>query len=55
MFRAYAEEFKNGGSVKRGGRRIRKPDNMPKRNKKNKIRGWNDRSRCKSLSQKESR
>ena len=35
MFRAYAEEFSKGGSVKRGGRRIRKPDNMPKRNKKN--------------------
>ena len=39
MFKSYAEEFKNGGqatkTVKRGGRRIRKPDNMPKRNKKN--------------------
>ena len=30
MFRRYAEEFSNGGAVKK-----RRPDNMPKRNKKN--------------------
>jgi len=30
MFRRYAEEFSNGGEVKK-----RKPDKMPKRNKKN--------------------